>query len=146
MLDTIYSVLAPLVKRHEGLRLVGYICPAGYPTVGYGHTLGVRLPLTITMETAEQLLQEDMEIAVVQTLRYCPVLIDASPERQAAIADFVFNLGAGRLQASTLRRRINHGEYDLVPDELRKWKWGGGRILPGLVKRREEEAILWQSG
>ena len=65
-----------------------------------------------------------------------------SPGRLAAIVDFTFNLGAGRLQTSTLRRCINAGNWDRVPQELRRWVRGGGRVLPGLVRRREAEVAL----
>lgn len=72
--------------------------------------------------------------------RLCPSI--DSPERLAAIIDFTFNLGAGSLKASTLRKRINAGRWEDVPYELRKWVKGGGKVLPGLVKRREAEIGL----
>ena len=101
--DTVLSAFAPLVRRYEGLRLQAYLCPAGIPTIGYGHTKGVKIGQTITEAQAEILLQQDMLAAVGDTLRLCPVLAPESPEKLAAIADFTFNLGAGRLKASTLR-------------------------------------------
>jgi lysozyme len=75
-----------------------------------------------------------------QVLRRCPGI--DSPERLAAILDFCYNLGGGNLGASTLRKRINAGLWGDVPDELRKWTRGGGRVLQGLVLRREAEATL----
>ena len=75
-------------------------------------------------------------------LRLCPGLARETPERLAAIIDFTFNLGGGRLQASALRRRVNAGEWAQVPAELRKWVIGGGKVLRGLVLRREAEAAL----
>lgn len=120
-----------------------YLCPAGIPTIGYGHTKGVKIGQTITEAQAEILLQQDMLAAVGDTLRLCPVLAAESPEKLAAIADFTFNLGAGRLKASTLRRRINAGEYDEVPYELRRWVRAGPKILKGLVLRRESEIELF---
>lgn len=145
MISTVLSVLAPLVKRYEGLRLRAYICPAGIPTIGYGHTKGVSLGQTITELQADALLEQDMTAAVLDTLRLCPVLAQETQTRLAAVADFTFNLGAGRLKASTLRRRINTGEYDDVPYELRRWVRAGPNILPGLVARRESEVQLWLS-
>jgi lysozyme len=77
-------------------------------------------------------------------LRYCPVLATESEGRLAAIVDFTFNLGAGRLQTSTLRRRINQRDWASAAPELRRWVYGGGKLLPGLVLRREAEALLLQ--
>jgi lysozyme len=104
----------------------------------------VSLGQTITKEEAEQLLITDLTAAVLDTVRLCPVLAH-SPIRWAAVADFTFNLGAGRLKASTLRRRINAGEYEDVPYELRRWVRGNGKVLPGLVARRDAEVQLWLS-
>ena len=72
-------------------------------------------------------------------LRYCPVLATEPESRLAAIVDFTFNLCAGRLQTSTLRRRINQRDWASATTELRRWVHGGGKVLPGLVVRREVE-------
>ncbi len=82
--------------------------------------------------------------ALNATLRYCPVLATEPEQRLAAIVDFTFNLGAGRLQTSTLRRRINQRDWSGVKTELRRWIYGGGKVLPGLVSRRMAEALLIQ--
>ncbi|MGK0674516.1 MAG: lysozyme, partial [Halothiobacillaceae bacterium] len=76
------------------------------------------------------------------TLRYCPVLATEPEGRLAAIVDFTFNLGAGRLQTSTLRRRVNQRDWMAAATELRRWVYGGGKVLPGLVTRREAE-VAW---
>ena len=73
-------------------------------------------------------------------VRYCPVLATEPEGRLAAIVDFTFNLGAGRLQTSTLRRRVNQRDWASAATELRRWVYGGGKVLPGLVTRREAEA------
>ena len=80
--------------------------------------------------------------ALKATLRFCPVLATESEGRLAAIVDFTFNLGAGRLQASTLRRRVNVRDWSSSAIELRRWVYGGGKVLPGLVIRREAEVAL----
>lgn len=90
------------------------------------------------------LLHSVQSIYLPAVLRLCPGI--DSPERLAAIIDFTFNLGAGNLRASTLRRRINAGRWNDVPKELRKWVKGGGRVLAGLVKRREAESDLVING
>lgn len=141
------ELAALLCRRFEGLYLKPYLCPAGVPTIGYGSTRyedDTRVALTdppITKERAEQLLLHELKTAAFPAVqRFCPTL--TAPAAQAAIADFVFNLGAGRLQSSTLRKRINAGDMAAATQELSKWVRGGGKILPGLVKRRAAEAAL----
>lgn len=150
-MDAALDAAAYLAKRWEGLHRVAvlkprieiapYVCPAGYWTIGYGHLCAADHP-RISKMAAEAYLREDLTKAVVQTLALCPVLTFEKPERLAAIADFTFNLGSGRLKASTLRRKINAGDWSAVPGELRKWVWGGGKKLPGLILRREAEIEL----
>jgi lysozyme len=146
MVDAV-QVAAALARRFEGLYLMPYLCPAGVPTVGYGATYyqdGTRVQLTdpaITRERAEALLLWMVRtVYLPAVLKLCPG-VDNSP-RLAALIDFTFNLGASQLKASTLRRRVNAGDWDAVPGELRKWTHGGGRVLKGLVIRREAEAGL----
>lgn len=141
------EVAAALARRFEGFYSKPYICPAGVPTIGYGATYyedGTRVQLTdppITRERAEALLLWMVRTKYLPAvLRLCPGA--DTPERLAALIDFAFNLGAGNLQASTLRRKVNAGEWGAVPTELRKWVKGGGRVLRGLVIRREAEAAL----
>ena len=139
-----------LAKRFEGFHRVPkadpgrahpYICPAGYWTIGYGHLSDAKHP-PITEAEAEVYLARDLQTALAATLRYCPVLATESEGRLAAIVDFTFNLGAGRLQTSTLRRRVNQRDWVAAGLELRRWVYGGGKVLPGLVARREAEAKL----
>ncbi|MBN9462170.1 MAG: lysozyme [Burkholderiales bacterium] len=139
-----------LAKRFEGFHRVPkfdpgrahpYICPAGYWTIGYGHLCDPK-HLPITEEEAEVYLARDLVTALNATLRYCPVLVTEPESRLAAIVDFTFNLGAGRLQTSTLRRRINQRDWPSVVGELKRWVQGGGRVLPGLMYRREAEIQL----
>ncbi len=139
-----------LAKRFEGFhrvpkndpgRAYPYVCPAGYWTIGYGHLCDSKHP-PITETEAEAYLARDLETALAATLRYCPVLAIEPEGRLAAIVDFTFNLGAGRLQTSTLRRRINQRDWATAATELCRWVYGGGRVLPGLVARREAELSL----
>jgi lysozyme len=141
-----------LAKRFEGFcrvpkndpgRAHPYVCPAGYHTIGFGHLCQPDHP-PVTEAEAEAYLAADLMTALVATLRYCPILATEPEGRLAAIVDFTFNLGAGRLQTSTLRRRINQQDWASAAQELRRWVYGGGKVLPGLVLRREAEAILLQ--
>ncbi len=129
------------VAKQDPARAHPYICPAGYRTIGYGRLCDPKHP-PITQEEGERYLAIDLTIALNATLRYCPVLATETPGRLAAIVDFTFNLGAGRLQASTLRRRINQRDWAAAAQELSRWIYGGGKVLPGLVARRRAEAAL----
>ena len=140
-----------LAKHFEGFHRVPtfdqerrahpYICPAGYWTIGYGHLCDPKHP-PITEVEAEDCLARDLQTALAATLRYCPVLITEPEGRLAAIVDFTFNLGAGRLQTSTLRRRINQRDWGGAVRELSKWIHGGGKVLNGLVVRRRAEGSM----
>ena len=129
------------VPKHDPHRAYPYICPAGFWTIGYGHLCDPNHP-PITESEAENYLAQDLQTALRATLRYCPVLATESEGRLAAIVDFTFNLGAGRLQTSTLRRRINQRDWSAAASELGRWVHGGGRVLPGLVVRRHAEVAL----
>lgn len=128
-------------KRGVEITAVPYICPAGFWTIGYGHLCDPKHP-PITEAEAEVYLARDLQTALAATLRYCPVLATEPEGRLAAVVDFTFNLGAGRLQTSTLRRRVNQRDWVAAGQELRRWVYGGGRALPGLVARRDAEAAL----
>jgi lysozyme len=130
------------VRRGVEITAVPYICPAGYWTIGYGRLCKPDHP-AINEEEGEIFLRQDLRTALTATLRYCPVLAAEPEGRIAAIVDFTFNLGAGRLQTSTLRRRVNQRDWIAAGHELRRWIYGGGKVLPGLVTRREAEAILF---
>ena len=147
MANDAISVAASLARRFEGLYLTPYLCPAGVPTVGYGATRyldGRRVQLTdppLSREAAERLLLRQVETVYLPAVqRLCPGV--EHPGRLAALIDFAFNLGAGNLSASTLRKRVNAGRWADVPAELRKWNKGGGRVLRGLVLRRQAEIEL----
>ena len=136
-----------LIRRFEGFSATPYICPAGYPTVGYGHVVKPqemeRFAAGITEDEANALLQKDVGVAERAVLRLISVpLTDGQFD---ALVSFTFNLGAGALQRSTLRRKINREEYAEAAPEFLKWVWAGGRKLKGLVRRREAEAALYLS-
>lgn len=139
-----------LAKRFEGFQRVAksdperahpYVCPAGFWTIGYGHLCEPTHP-PITEAEGEAYLAHDLQTALAATLRYCPVLAAEPEGRLSAIVDFTFNLGAGRLQTSTLRRRVNQRDWVAAAQELRRWVYGGGRVLPGLISRRVAEMQL----
>jgi GH24 family phage-related lysozyme (muramidase) len=136
-----------LIKRFEGFSPTVYICPAGYPTIGYGHVVKPderqQFAGGITPEHSETLLRQDVQTAERAVLRL--ITVPLTDGQFDALVSFTFNLGAGALQRSTLRRKVNRGDHAAVPAEFRKWVWVGGRKLEGLVRRREAEAELYVS-
>jgi lysozyme len=155
------DVAVALCKQFEGLHRVGkdgliypYICPAGYPTIGWGTVYkpdGTKVTMEhppITRETADAWLMDELRrVCASAVTRLCPELFVWSVQngqwRQfCAIADFTYNLGAGRLQTSTLRRKLRALDWEGAKEQLYLWVRGGGKVLPGLVKRRAAEAKL----
>lgn len=134
-----------LIRRFEGFAPLPYRCPAGYLTVGYGHLVknpeAFRQP--ITEDEASEILALDVVAAERAVLRL--ISVPLSDGQFDALVSFTFNLGAGALQRSTLRRKINREEYDAAAEEFKKWVWAGGRKLKGLIRRREEESLLFSS-
>ena len=122
----------------EGCRLVAYRDAAGVPTIGYGHTAGVRMGDRISQQRAKALLRQDAE-AVMRQVRALDV---ARTEAQLeALTSFAFNLGIARLRSSTLLKVIRQGgSKQAIQREFKRWVYAGGRKLSGLVKRREWEA------
>jgi len=142
------SIAAELCKVFEGFRSKPYLCPAGIPTIGYGNTFyadGRKVTLEdapIDQDQATQLLMEELAHKFAPgVLRMCPVLAN-DEKRFNAITDFAYNLGVGRLQTSTLRRKINDQDWEGAKEQLMLWTRAGGRILPGLVRRRQAECAL----
>lgn len=132
-----------LIKRHEGLRLQAYKCPADVWTIGYGHTRTAKQGLVITPLQAQELLKEDLLTAenAVNNLH-----LNVNQVQFDSLVSFVFNLGSGNFQRSTLLKKIKANANDpAISSEFAKWIRGGGRVLPGLVKRRREEAELYFS-
>lgn len=132
----------------EGMYLKAYLCPANVPTIGVGSTFyedGRRVSLAdppISRERAMELLEHELQACLPKVLRLCPELSAWGDKATGAILDFAFNCGTGALQSSTLRRRINADDPESARSELMKWVRGGGKVLPGLVRRRAAEAAL----
>lgn len=139
---------AALCRPFEGLRLKPYICPAGYPTIGYGTVFkpdGTKVTMDhppITKETAEEwLLSELRTNYLAGVLKASPGLI-AHPKVLGAMTDFAYNLGVARYRGSTLRRKVNENDWAAAKEQLMLWVRGGGKVLPGLVRRRQAECLL----
>ena len=139
------EIAASLCKQYEGFRSKPYLCPAGVATIGYGSTYysdGRKVTMQdspMDEPTASALLMYELQHTYLPgTLRNCPIL--ATDERRLnAVVDFCYNLGIGRLQTSTLKRKINAQDWEGAKEELKKWNKGGGKVLAGLDKRRKSE-------
>jgi lysozyme len=132
------DILLEKLMEMEGCKLAAYRDAAGVPTIGYGHTAGVRMGDRISQQRAKALLRQDVE-AVMRQVRALDV---ARTEAQLeALTSFAFNLGIARLRSSTLLKVIRQGgSKQAIQREFKRWVYAGGRKLSGLVKRREWEA------
>lgn len=141
MTRLINSAGLALIKEYEGLRLEAYDDGGGVWTIGWGHVRGVKGGNSISAERAEQLLEADLlitEHAVADLVK-----VPLTDNQFSALCCFVFNVGATQFAHSTLLRKLNEGGYTLVPACLRSWVFDNGKVIPGLVRRRNAEAILW---
>ena len=142
-----------LTKTSEGFVARLYIDAAGFCTIGYGHLIrkarcdgsepaefrsGIREP------RGSELLRSDMEVAEIAVMT--SVQVPLSDAQFAALADFTFNVGRGNFRSSTLLRLVNQRRHDQVPFQLRRWVKAGGKELPGLKQRRENEIDLYFLG
>jgi|TARA_R110000751_G_scaffold235739_2_gene337124 lysozyme len=130
-----------LIRKFEGCEFQAYQCSASVWTLGYGHTRDVSEGDTCTKDEAEQTLISDLE----EFEGYVNDLVKTPLEQNQfdALVAWTFNLGPTNLRSSTLLARLNDGDLDDVPHQLRRWNKAGGKVLDGLVRRREAEALLW---
>ena len=142
--------LESLCVHFEGLARVGrdglvypYLCPAGYATQGHGLRVAGLNVAPCTVAQARARLRAVLPLYVGHALRLSPGLA-GYPGRLAAVADFIFNLGPTAYAGSTLRKKINARDWAGAEREFAKWIYGGGRVLPGLVRRRAAEILLFR--
>ena len=139
-----------LIRRFEGFRSEPYLCPAGVPTIGYGSTRyedGTKVQLT-----DEPINKERADVIMLATLRteYAPavnryVRVPITQNQFDALCDFAYNAGAKNLLNSTLLKKLNALDYDGAAGQFERWVYADGRILLGLVHRREAERILFET-
>lgn len=141
-----------LVKSFEGCMLKPYYCTGGVLTIGYGHTgSDVREGMTITKEEAERLLIKDIAWAEDVVERRVLSKVPLNQHQFDTLVSFVFNIGEGDPKKpkkggfvnSTLYKRLIKGDYDQVPAQLARYKYSGGKVTKGLIRRRAAEAALW---
>ena len=137
-----------LLKKFEGCKLTSYRCPANVCTIGYGHTSAAGSPtvvdnMKITQKQADDILRKDL--VKYETGVHDIVTQPLSQNQFDVLVDFAYNAGLGNLKSSTLLKKVNAGQFDAVPAELMKWTKGGGKTLPGLVRRRQAESTWWSA-
>ena len=130
-----------LIKTFEGLYLTAYQCPAGKWTIGWGCTDGVTPGMTITEAQAEAWLKR--EVAQFEGAVSAAVTVPLNQHEFDALVSFAYNVGAGALRSSTLLKKLNSGDRAGAAKEFDRWNRGGGRVLPGLVRRRAAERELF---
>lgn len=132
-----------LIKRFEGFSASTYICPAGKHTIGYGHIVSPgELFTEIDRQQAEDLLIKDVHFAE-SVIRH-NVHTDLSQSQYDALVSFVYNVGGGNFIKSTLLRLLNNKDYAGAAKQFARWVYAGGRVLPGLEKRRAAEQALFE--
>lgn len=132
-----------LIKEFEGLRLTAYRCAADVWTIGYGHTAGVKKGDTITAGEADALLLNDLATSEQAVSRAVTAPLNQS--RFDALVSLVFNIGQGNFRRSTLLKKLNRLDYTGASDEFLRWTRAGGKVVPGLVRRREAEKALFDA-
>ncbi|MNJ21237.1 Lysozyme RrrD [compost metagenome] len=130
-----------LIKSFEGLRLLAYRDAVGVWTIGYGATRGVKPGMSITQEQAERMLLNDVQRFEPEVERL--VKVSLTGNQWDALVSFTYNLGAANLESSTLLRLLNGGDYAGAAEQFPRWNKAGGKVLPGLVRRREAERVLF---
>ena len=130
-----------LIKKFEGLELDSYQCSANVWTLGYGHTQGVAEGDSCSEEAAEIILVNDLKEFETYVTAFVDVELDQN--QFDALVAWTFNLGPTNLRTSTLLKKLNAGDYNDVPSEIKRWNRAGGQVLDGLIRRREAEALLF---
>ena len=134
-----------LIKKYEGFRPIAYTDSVGVWTIGYGTTRingqPVKAGMTITEDQALQLVQQEVNKLWSQIEQILKVNLNQN--QMNALVDFAYNLGFNALKSSTLMSKVNAGDFNGAANEFPRWVYAGGKVLPGLVKRREAERILF---
>ena len=130
-----------ILKFFEGCRLTAYQDSVGVWTIGYGHTKGVHAGMSITQEEAEQMLLTELEEYEGYVEKY--VTVPLTQNQFDALVVWVYNLGPTNFRNSTLLKELNSGNYTAAGKEITRWNKAGGKVLAGLVRRREAEAKLF---
>ena len=135
-----------LIRLFEGCRLTAYDDGVGVWTIGYGHTAGVKPGDEITQEQADEWFSEDCAVASEQFSKNIQsiVKVEINQNQFDALVSLAYNIGVGALSRSTLLRKLNEGDYQGAAEQFDVWNRGGGKVMLGLVRRREQERKLFE--
>ena len=143
------KIAAEVIKEFEGYSSEPYLCPSGIATIGYGNTMyanGERVTMDdkeIDKKEAEKMLLDTIKSVEKQVKNVVEVKLPA--HKLAALISFTYNVGIGNFSKSTLLAWLNSNpNYSEIPSQFRRWNKGGGRVLKGLVRRRESEIEIWE--
>jgi lysozyme len=138
------SIVAPVTLHHEGMRLKAYLDPVGIPTICVGETQNVRMGDVKTEAECNAMFEARLGYFAYRV----DALIDVQmhPYMHAALTSFTYNVGTGAFKNSTLRRKLNSGDYVGACNELPRWNKAGGKVWNGLIKRRDDEKNLCLQG
>ncbi len=131
-----------LIKKYEGFRKEAYLCPANVPTIGYGTTSGVKIGDTITREQAETDLRSD--VTKFESHLDSAITIPLTQNEFDSLTSFTYNVGPAALKKSTLLRKLNSNDRTGAANEFKRWNKGDGKVLNGLIRRRNDEAKLFR--
>jgi lysozyme len=132
-----------LIKQFEGFKNSAYLDTGGVPTIGYGTTKGVKMGQIITESKAEEYLKRDVSSAEVTVNK--SVKVPLTQNQFDALVCFVYNVGSGNFNSSTLLKLLNAGKYDQVDDQLLRWNKDNGKVIAGLTRRRQAEGVLFNT-
>ena len=130
-----------LLKEFEGFRSNAYLCPAGVPTIGFGFTLGVKLGDKITKAQAEKRLKQELRAYEDAVLKACS--IEPNENELAAMTCLAWNIGISGFQKSSVIKAHNRGDHQAAARAFSLWNKAGGKVWPGLTRRRAAEAALY---
>jgi len=131
-----------LIKKFEGCKLEAYLDAVDVPTIAYGRTKDVKIGDICTQQQAEDWLEEEL----VEYEGYVneAVKVELTQPQFDSLVSWTYNLGPSNLNRSSMLRVLNTSDYDNVPEQIMRWNKAGGRVLPGLVRRREAEAEMFK--
>ena len=133
-----------LIKAFEGCRLEAYLCSAGVPTIGWGHTATVHMGMKISQAQADFLF--DRDIALFEKAVDILLKKDVSQSCFDAYVSLAYNIGVGALRASTTLKQLNAGDWKAASESFQWWNKAGGKALAGLSRRRASEVSHWLQG
>lgn len=144
MIEDAVKLALPIIKEFEGCRLRAYQCPAGIWTIGYGQTKGIKQGMQWTQEQADADLEQSVRSYAEQVLEVCPELEYEPPYRLASCTSLAYNIGVNAFANSSVCSNTKKGEYEKASNSFLLWNKAGGKVLAGLVRRREAEKRLYE--